>query len=191
MNNSHLRSALLILTATLTVLSWTAFGQRRVVVVAGPDEPRVNAEQRAEIIERVCKSLNEVYVFPDKAEAMDELLHRKMEDGAYDDITAIGVFADQLTRDLHSVCRDLHLAVRPAPTMQGESDDEPSAEERRRMRLEEARYRNFGFEKIERLTQRLAVKRLGTFDDVINVVDFFASPHSDYVTGQIINLGGA
>jgi 3-oxoacyl-[acyl-carrier protein] reductase len=46
-------------------------------------------------------------------------------------------------------------------------------------------------EKIERLTQRLAVKRLGTFDDVINVVDFFASPHSDYVTGQIINLGGA
>ena len=46
-------------------------------------------------------------------------------------------------------------------------------------------------DKIDRLTQRLAVKRLGTFDDVINVVEFFASPRSDYITGQVIYLGGA
>jgi 3-oxoacyl-[acyl-carrier protein] reductase len=46
-------------------------------------------------------------------------------------------------------------------------------------------------DKIERLTQMLAVKRLGTFEDVINVVEFFASPASDYVTGQVIYLGGA
>jgi 3-oxoacyl-[acyl-carrier protein] reductase len=32
---------------------------------------------------------------------------------------------------------------------------------------------------------------LGTFDDVINVVEFFASPRSDYITGQVIYLGGA
>lgn len=46
-------------------------------------------------------------------------------------------------------------------------------------------------DKIQSLVERLAVKRLGTFDDVINVVDFFASPASDYVTGQVIRLGGA
>ncbi|NNE11602.1 MAG: SDR family oxidoreductase [Ilumatobacter sp.] len=46
-------------------------------------------------------------------------------------------------------------------------------------------------EKIQALVDQLVVKRLGTFADVANVVDFFASPASDYVTGQLINLGGA
>lgn len=46
-------------------------------------------------------------------------------------------------------------------------------------------------DKIELLVQKLAVKRLGTPEDVINVVDFFTRPESDYITGQVIRLGGA
>jgi 3-oxoacyl-[acyl-carrier protein] reductase len=46
-------------------------------------------------------------------------------------------------------------------------------------------------EKIDRLVEALAIKRLGTFDDIANAVDFFASRKSDYVTGQVIYLGGA
>lgn len=46
-------------------------------------------------------------------------------------------------------------------------------------------------DKIDRLVEALAIKRLGTFDDVANAVDFFASPKSDYITGQVIYLGGA
>ncbi len=46
-------------------------------------------------------------------------------------------------------------------------------------------------EKIDAILARLAVKRLGTFDDVTNVVDFLIHPASGYVTGQIIYLGGA
>lgn len=45
--------------------------------------------------------------------------------------------------------------------------------------------------KIDQLVDKLAVKRLGTADDVINVVDFFTRPESGYVTGQVIRLGGA
>jgi 3-oxoacyl-[acyl-carrier protein] reductase len=45
-------------------------------------------------------------------------------------------------------------------------------------------------EKIDEIVARLAIKRLGTFEDVINVVEFLADPKSDYVTGQVINLGG-
>lgn len=45
-------------------------------------------------------------------------------------------------------------------------------------------------EKIERVLDRLTVKRLGEPDDVANVVDFFARPESDLVTGQTIYLGG-
>jgi 3-oxoacyl-[acyl-carrier protein] reductase len=46
-------------------------------------------------------------------------------------------------------------------------------------------------DKIDRLVDALAIKRLGTFDDVANAVDFFASPKSDYITGQVLYLGGA
>lgn len=45
-------------------------------------------------------------------------------------------------------------------------------------------------EKIARIVERLAVKRLGRFEDVANVVDFFVSRASEYVTGQTVYLGG-
>jgi 3-oxoacyl-[acyl-carrier protein] reductase len=45
-------------------------------------------------------------------------------------------------------------------------------------------------EKIEKLVNALAIKRLGRFEDVANVIDFFVRPESDYVTGQVIYLGG-
>ena len=46
-------------------------------------------------------------------------------------------------------------------------------------------------DKIDRILSRLAIKRLGRFDDVANVVDFFVRAESDYVTGQVLYLGGA
>lgn len=45
-------------------------------------------------------------------------------------------------------------------------------------------------EKIQQIVDTLAVRRLGTFADVANVVDFFVRPESEYVTGQVIYLGG-
>lgn len=44
--------------------------------------------------------------------------------------------------------------------------------------------------KIAAIIERLAIKRLGRFEDVANVVDFFVRPESDYITGQVITLGG-
>ena len=44
--------------------------------------------------------------------------------------------------------------------------------------------------KIDELLSRQAIKRLGTFDDVKNVIDFFCSDSSNFITGQIIYLGG-
>ena len=45
-------------------------------------------------------------------------------------------------------------------------------------------------QKIEELIESQAIKRLGKEDDVINVVDFFISPRSEFITGQVIYLGG-
>jgi 3-oxoacyl-[acyl-carrier protein] reductase len=50
--------------------------------------------------------------------------------------------------------------------------------------------RNVPKEKIEQLIARQAIHRLGKPEDVAQVIDFFLSPASDFVTGQIIYLGG-
>ncbi|HEV7699755.1 MAG TPA: SDR family NAD(P)-dependent oxidoreductase [Pyrinomonadaceae bacterium] len=45
-------------------------------------------------------------------------------------------------------------------------------------------------EKITKLVELQAIKRLGEFRDVSNATDFFIRPESDFVTGQVLFLGG-
>lgn len=45
-------------------------------------------------------------------------------------------------------------------------------------------------EKMDALIQRQAIQRLGRMDDILNSVDFFLRPGSDFITGQVIYLGG-
>ena len=44
--------------------------------------------------------------------------------------------------------------------------------------------------KLEKLLERQAIHRYGTFADVRNVIDFFLKPESSFITGQILYLGG-
>jgi 3-oxoacyl-[acyl-carrier protein] reductase len=45
-------------------------------------------------------------------------------------------------------------------------------------------------EKLDAVIERQAIKRYGEPQDVIHVIDFFVHPASDFVTGQVIFLGG-
>lgn len=45
-------------------------------------------------------------------------------------------------------------------------------------------------DKMQRLISRQAIPRKGTVEDIINVIDFFISKKSDFITGQNIFLGG-
>ncbi len=45
-------------------------------------------------------------------------------------------------------------------------------------------------DKMEALLNRQAIKRYGEFRDISNVIDFFISQESDFVTGQTLYLGG-
>jgi len=45
-------------------------------------------------------------------------------------------------------------------------------------------------EKLSNLIEYQAIKRFGKKEDIANVVDFFIKPESNFVTGQIIYLGG-
>ena len=45
-------------------------------------------------------------------------------------------------------------------------------------------------DKINALLERQAIKRFGNFGDIKNVIDFFIDEKSDFITGQILYLGG-
>ena len=45
-------------------------------------------------------------------------------------------------------------------------------------------------DKIDNIINDLAFDRLTEMKDITNVIDFLISPKSDYITGQIIFLGG-
>ncbi|NLN00194.1 MAG: SDR family oxidoreductase [Campylobacteraceae bacterium] len=45
-------------------------------------------------------------------------------------------------------------------------------------------------EKMDDLLEKQAIKRFGEFEDIINVVDFFCKKESDFITAQVIYLGG-
>jgi len=45
-------------------------------------------------------------------------------------------------------------------------------------------------DKMDSLVNLQAVKRLGTIQDITNVIDFFVDEKSDFITGQTIYLGG-
>jgi 3-oxoacyl-[acyl-carrier protein] reductase len=50
--------------------------------------------------------------------------------------------------------------------------------------------RNVPKAKMRALLARQAIQRFGEVEDIINVVDFFLLPRSEFVTGQVIYLGG-
>lgn len=45
-------------------------------------------------------------------------------------------------------------------------------------------------EKMDALLARQAINRFGTFEDIVNVADFYLRKESDFITGQNLYLGG-
>jgi 3-oxoacyl-[acyl-carrier protein] reductase len=50
--------------------------------------------------------------------------------------------------------------------------------------------RNVPKEKLEELLSQQVIHRFGQFEDILNVVDFFIDKKSEFITGQVIYLGG-
>lgn len=50
--------------------------------------------------------------------------------------------------------------------------------------------RNVPKNKLDELLNSQSIKRFGNFSDVKNVIDFYISEQSDFITGQIMYLGG-
>jgi 3-oxoacyl-[acyl-carrier protein] reductase len=54
----------------------------------------------------------------------------------------------------------------------------------------ERQWESYGAEGQKELIERIALKRLGTPDDIANGVLFFASDHANWITGQVLSIDG-
>ena len=131
------------------------------------DDLKVDAAERARIIEAAIGKLDEHYVFPEVAAKMAAAVREKNKRGGYDDVVAAPVFAMRLTEDLQGVSKDKHLRVnfsgpripdRPATFV-------PDSAQRAAYRAEMERI-NCGFSKTEVMPNNVGYLKF----------DFFADP---------------
>ena len=114
-------------------------------------ELQIDATLRTQVIDTLLRKLNEHYIFPDVASAMEEAIRRRASNGEYATIVDGQALADTLQEHLREVSHDKHLRVffSPEPLPPRETF-EPTPEEREEFRLWGVAH-NFGFEKVERL----------------------------------------
>ena len=127
-------------------------------------------EMKLNTINTVSQMLNDNYIFQDKASEMGILIVDNFESGKYSDLNDPVKFAMQLTEDLQSVSNDKHIRVRFNPDQikmmrQSEGKDENSDQ----TYLEEMKFENFGFRKVERISGNIGYidfRHFGSSDQI-------------------------
>ena len=117
---------------------------------------KIDAATRSEVIESAIKALNDAYVFPEVAKQMETAIRQRLQQKEYDAITDAMEFARKLTADLQEVSHDKHLRV-----MLSEGSRFGGSPEQQR---DASIKRNFGFEKLERLSGNVGYLDLRGFE---------------------------
>lgn len=71
----------------------------------------ITPETKKQVIEALCVLLEDVYVIPETAERLEDLLRRQLESGAYDGAGSRGAFAAAVTSDMQDLSHDIHLRL--------------------------------------------------------------------------------
>ncbi len=125
----------------------------------------VSAGQKATLINSVCVHLKNMYVFPDKGEQVATLLQDRLKKGDYDNIATADAFSEAVTKDMQSISHDGHLNINYIPQMARQlqlSRKESEADRKMADSLfaVQERHRNFGFDKVERLSGNIGYLNL-------------------------------
>ncbi len=78
---------------------------------ATPQPTEVTPEVRAEVIEDIAVLLDDLYVIPETATEVQQMLRANLAAGHYDEDIAPAAFAAALTRDMYALTGDKHLRV--------------------------------------------------------------------------------
>ena len=127
---------------------------------APPGPPAIGAKDRQAIVDGIIGALDATYVFPDMAHKMAEGLRRQLGSGAYDRLTTLPTFAEQLTGELQEMSHDRHLGVMWEPPEPPASGPGPSPEERL---AQAARRENYCFREVKRLPGNVGYLKLDCF----------------------------
>jgi C-terminal processing protease CtpA/Prc len=85
-------------------------------IAAQSPSQKFSAQEREAITRSAIALLNESYVFPDLAKAVEADLNKKLKAKTYADMTDAEAFAKALTSDIQAVTKDRHIKVRYSPT---------------------------------------------------------------------------
>lgn len=93
-------------------------------------------QRRAAIVEQICSDLERIYVLPEDARSMVDLLRANQQRGEYDHLSSLEDFTARLTEDLRSIHPDPHLEISvidrtPQPEEQGFDHRDPEYQRRR------------------------------------------------------------
>lgn len=125
---------------------------------------KIDAEERARVIDGAISNLNESYVFPDVTKKMEDALKDRQERGEYNSVTDGSKFAGMLTDQLQKVSHDKHLRVdfSPVPMPERPSGAGPDDAAQYRKQMEQI---NCGFERVELLPRNIGYVKFNMFAD--------------------------
>ena len=157
---------------------------------------KIDAAERARVIEGAVASLNEFYIFPETARKMEDAVISKLKSGGYDSVTGGNDFADMLTTDFRAVSHDKHLrvgySIRPIPKRDPSAKPDPAVIGRMRAQAES---NNCSFEKVEWLPSNIGYLKFNGFLDpdvcgptVTAAMNFLA--HTDALIIDLRENGG-
>jgi len=112
-----------VLIACILGIAFTAHADNPPPLEDGP----VSAAERKTVVDTLATTLDANYVFPERAKAIDKMLHEHLRRGDYDKLASGAAFAHRLTDDMVALVHDLHLAVgyfeHPDPAHQEATDE--------------------------------------------------------------------
>jgi C-terminal processing protease CtpA/Prc len=101
------------------------------------------------MIDSLCVTIQEAYIFEDVAEKMVKHLRQREKKGAYSKAANLAELAELFTADVREISHDKHLGMRAGPPVDPSRDFEAEGMERIRQRREAFRQNNWGFKSIE------------------------------------------
>lgn len=129
-------------------------------------DQKLTKEEISTAVDSLSANLNRIYVFPEKAKEMSDLIQKNKKEGKYDLLTHPMEFSEQITKDLISVSNDKHIRFmfspdRVAMMRERMNETEPNIEEMKKDLGQE----NFGFKEVKILDGNIGYIKLNGFTD--------------------------